>query len=75
MPATVRVDNEKTAVVRGAGAWGTLHPVYRCYAETMRFHIDACPPRAPHTKGKVERRIRDGRQGVAPYRRHWNSLE
>jgi hypothetical protein len=22
----VRVDNEKTAVVRGAGAWGVIHP-------------------------------------------------
>jgi hypothetical protein len=24
----------------------------------MRFHIDACPPRQPQTKGKVERRKR-----------------
>src|SRR5215204_3416691 len=24
VPATVRVDDEKTAVVRGAGAWGTI---------------------------------------------------
>lgn len=30
--ATVRVDNEKTAVVQGAGAWGTIHPAYRRYA-------------------------------------------
>ncbi len=75
VPATVRIDNEKTAVVRGAGAWGEVHPVYRRYAETMRFHVDACPPRSPQAKGKVERRIRDGRQGVNPYRRHWNSLE
>ncbi len=75
VPATVRVDNEKTAIVRGAGAWGEVHPVYRRYAETMRFHVDACAPRAPEAKGKVERRIRDGRLGLDPYRQHWSSLE
>ncbi len=74
IPASVRVDNEKTAVVQGAGAWGTIHPAYRAYARTVRFHIDACPPRAPQAKGKVERRIRDHRSGLDPYRRHWNSL-
>ncbi|NIV47799.1 MAG: hypothetical protein GWN46_13770, partial [Gammaproteobacteria bacterium] len=47
VPATIRVDNEKTAVVTGAGAWGTTHPVYERYAQTLRFHIDACPPRSP----------------------------
>lgn len=75
VPATIRVDNEKTAVVTGAGAWGTTHPVYERYAQTLRFHIDACPPRSPEAKGKVERRIRDGRLGCSPYRRHWDSLE
>ncbi|MDZ7749930.1 MAG: hypothetical protein U5K43_14900 [Halofilum sp. (in: g-proteobacteria)] len=61
VPATIRIDNEKTAIVAGAGAWGTIHPAYRRYGETLRFHIDACPPRSPETKGKVERRIRDWR--------------
>ena len=75
VPATVRVDNEKTAVVAGAGAWGTIHPVYRRYGEQLRFHIDACAPRSPEAKGKVERRIRDGRLGVSPYRQHWNTLD
>jgi len=70
----VRVDNEKTAVVHGAGAWGRIHPAYRAYARTVRFHIDACPPRAPQAKGKVERRIRDHRSSLDPYRRHWDSL-
>ena len=72
--ATVRIDNEKTAIVAGAGAWGTPHPVYRRYAETLRFHIDACAPRSPQAKGKIERRIRDGRLGASPYRQHWNTL-
>jgi transposase len=64
--ATVRVDNEKTAVVRGAGAWGTIHAAYRRYATAPRFHVDACPPRQPRAKGEVERRVRDQRQAIDP---------
>jgi len=75
IPATVRVDNEKTAVSRGAGAWGVINSTYRRYAETVRFHIDACQPRSPQAKGKIERRIRDRRLGSSPYGRHWNDLE
>jgi transposase len=74
-PATLRVDNEKTAVSRGAGAWGTVNPAYRRYAALMRFHVDACAPRQvdacaprqPRAKGKVERRVRDHRAAIAPY--------
>ncbi len=75
VPATTRVDNEKTAVVEGAGAWGTVNPTYQRYAQTLRFHIDLCPPRSPEAKGKVERRIRDGRIGCDPYGEHWDSIE
>lgn len=74
VPATVRIDNEKTTIVAGAGAWGTPHPVYRRYAESLRFHIDACAPRSPEAKGRIERRIRDGRLGCSPYGQHWNTL-
>jgi transposase len=66
-PATLRMDNEKTAVSRGAGAWGTVNPAYRRYAALMRFHVDACAPRQPRAKGKVERRVRDHRAAIAPY--------
>jgi transposase len=38
VPAAVRVDNERTAVVRGAGAWGTINVAYRRYATVLRFH-------------------------------------
>jgi transposase len=72
--ATLRVDNEKTAVSRGAGAWGTVNPAYRCYATTLSFHVDACPPRQPQAKGKVERRIRDQRLALDPYGRCWDDL-
>lgn len=75
VPATVRVDNEKTAVARGAGAWGRLNEAYRRYALSVRFHIDVCPPRAPEAKGKVERRIRDQRLHADPRRQAWDSLQ
>jgi hypothetical protein len=74
VPATVRVDNERTAVARGAGAWGTVNPTYRRYAVTLRFHVDACPPRQPRCKGKVERRVRDQRLALDPTRRDWADL-
>ncbi len=75
VPATVRVDNEKTAVSRGAGAWGEINPAYRRYAFAVRFHVDACPPRQPQCKGKVERRIRDQRRRCDPYLHPWESLQ
>ena len=74
VPATVRIDNEKTALARGAGAWGTLNPTYRRYATMLRFHIDACPPRQPQCKGKVERRVRDQRLALDPRARAWADL-
>jgi len=46
VPATVRIDNEKTAVSKGAGAWGVINPSYRRYATTLRFHV-GCVPAAP----------------------------
>jgi len=72
--ATVRVDNEKTAIVRGAGAWGTINPTYRRYALLMRFHVDACTPRAPQAKGKVERQVRTQRTSADPSRHCWRDL-
>ena len=75
VPATVRVDNEKTVMARGAGPWGELNPSYRGYALAVRFHIDPCVPRSPRHKGKVERWIRDTRLRFDPRRRHWDSVE
>lgn len=75
VPATLRIDNKRTAVVRGAGARGELHPVYRRYAQAMRFHVDLCPPREPRAKGKIERRIGVGRASFDPRGRAWDSLE
>lgn len=73
IPATVRVDNVKTAVARGAGPWGELTPSYRRYARALRFHIDACLPRSPEHKGKVERNILDHQRSSDVRNRHWQS--
>lgn len=72
--ATVRVDNERTAVSRGAGAWGTINPTYRRYATLMNFHVDACAPRQPQAKGKVERQVRSQRLACDPGRQCWRDL-
>jgi len=56
--AVNRVDNEKTAIGRGAGPWGEVNEVYRAYARSLGFHVDACEPRSPEQKGKVEREVR-----------------
>ncbi len=75
VPAVVRIDNLKTGVAHGAGPWGILNHHYRAYARTVGFHIDACLPRQPQAKGKVERFIRDLRGSFALYGRHWESLD
>lgn len=74
IPAVVRVDNTKTAVVRGAGVWGQLNDSYRRYATTVRFHIDPCAPYSPQHKGKVERAVRTHR-GLNLEVRHWDSVD
>ena len=61
-PAVLRIDNVKTAIAKGAGAWGVINETYRRYAVQMRFHVDACQPRHPQGKGKVERSVRDQRE-------------
>ena len=56
--AVNRIDNLKTGVAHGAGAWGRVNEQYRLYARQMRFHVDAHQVRQPQQKGKVERRVR-----------------
>ncbi len=68
--AVNRIDNVKTAIVRGAGAWGTIHPTYRAYARAVGFHVDACAPRAPQAKGKTEAKVKLSRHLVDPQRRY-----
>lgn len=75
VPASIRVDNERTAMSRGAGPWGELNPSYRRYALAVRFHIDPCLPRKAWHKGKVERGIRSERLWSTASRYNWSSWD
>ncbi len=59
VPLTLRIDNLKTGVKRGAGAWAELNDTYQAYADEMGFVIDPTRPRRGSDKGKVERRVQD----------------
>jgi transposase len=72
--AVNRIDNLKTGIVHGCGAWGQINEQYRVYARTMGFHIDACEVRAPEQKGKTERRVGDCK-GLNIEGRHFDGLE
>lgn len=69
VPATIRIDNLKTGIASGAGPWGEVNRAYRAYAKAAGFHVDACLPRAPEDKGKVERRIGAAMRHIDPRRR------
>jgi transposase len=71
--AVNRIDNLKTGIVHGCGAWGQINEQYRVYARTMGFHIDACEVRAPEQKGKTERRVGDCK-GLDIRGRHFDGL-
>jgi hypothetical protein len=58
IPAVLRIDNLKTGVAHGAGPWGEVNVAYRAYANAVGFHVDACLPRCPEHKGKVENKVR-----------------
>src|SRR5206468_5750661 len=60
--AVNRIDNLKTGIAHGCGAWGQINEQYRVYARMMGFHIDACEVRSPEQKGKTERRVGDWKQ-------------
>jgi transposase len=75
IPAVNRIDNLKTGVATGAGAWGVINQAYRVYAKAVHFHIDLSPPRAGNAKGKVEAKVKLSRGIVDVYRRSWDGLE
>lgn len=75
IPAVNRIDNLKTGIFRGAGAWGTINPVYQAYAAAVGFHVDACPPRAGNAKGKVEAKVRLSRFRLKAHERAYDGIE
>ena len=62
VPAVLRIDNLKTGIANGAGPWGEINEAYKAYAKTVAFHVDACLPRCPEHKGKVENKVKFVRQ-------------
>jgi transposase len=62
VPAVLRIDNLKTGVTHGAGPWGEVNAAYQAYARAVGFHVDACLPRCPAHKGKVENKVRFARR-------------
>jgi transposase len=58
VPAVLRIDNLKTGIAHGAGPWGEVNDAYRAYARALGFHVDACLPRCPRHKGKVENKVK-----------------
>jgi len=75
IPAVNRIDNVKTAIAGGAGAWGVLHKTYRAYAKAVKFHVDACTPGEAQAKGKAEAKVRLSRLLVGCEQRDWQSIE
>jgi len=73
--AVNRIDNEKTAISKGSGAWGEINQCYRAYARGMGFHVEACAPRSPQQKGKVERGVSRVRKVLRLAGRVFASLE
>ena len=64
VPAVLRIDNVKTAIASGAGAWGKINETYRAFARDLKFHIDDCQPRYSQAKGKVELAVQDLREVI-----------
>lgn len=73
--AVNRIDNVKTAIVSGAGAWGVIHKTYLAYAIAVGFHVDACGPGEANAKGKVESKVRLGRLLLDPSHGHYDAIE
>lgn len=74
VPAVVRIDNLKTGVSRGAGPWGEVNGAYRSYARAVGFHVDACLPRAPEHKGKVENQANHALAALSLHGRRFDGL-
>ena len=59
IPMSVHLDNLKTGVARGAGAWAEINAGYADYAIQTGFIPDPARVRMGSDKGKVERRGQD----------------
>jgi transposase len=74
IPWSVRIDNLKTAVAQGGGAWAVLNTSYTSYADQLGFVIDCCRLRQASDKGKVERRVGDVKSALIGAQERFDSL-
>ena len=63
VPRVILYDNLKSAVLERAGDAVRFHPTLLALAGHYRFEPRACAPYRPNEKGRVERAIRDVREG------------
>ena len=64
LPLTFRIDNLKTGVAKGTGAWATLNEVYDSYTKQLQVLVNPCRRACGSDKGKVERRAKELKAGV-----------
>ena len=76
VPAVLRIDNVKTAIAKGAGAWGVdqrdLPPLCRADALSHR-RLPAAPSRKARERSSAS--VRDQREALDPYGQAFDSLE
>lgn len=66
--ASVRIDNAKCAITRACANDPQVQRAYAELALATGFRIDACPPRTPQLKGRVERGVAYVTRGFFPTR-------
>ena len=68
VPAKVIIDNAKCAITRACARDPVVQRAYAEGAEGYGFKIDACPPRQPQKKGRVESGIKYLKRNFLPLR-------
>ena len=68
VPARIIIDNARCAITRACFHDPVAQRAYAEYAEGYRFRINACPPRDPKKKGRVEAGIQYLKRGFVPTR-------
>jgi transposase len=75
VPGRPIVDNAKRAITRASYRDPQLQRAYGEYAEGYGFKIDACPPREPQLKGRVEAGVKYIKRALLPLRRFANLVD
>lgn len=68
VPQRLTIDNAKCAITRACWRDPTVQRSYAELAEGYGFKIDACPPREPKKKGRVEAGVKYVRRNFMPLR-------